>query len=180
MQWLTQLDRGILEAIQSLRTPWLDAAMPFITDLGKAGFIWIVLASVLLFLPKYRRWGVTLLCALAVQFALGEGILKNLFQRVRPFGIDPSVPLLVTPPVTWSFPSGHTMSSFTAATVAWAANRRLGACAYVLAALIAFSRLYLYVHYPTDVAAGAALGIACGALACAVKRYADRRLKPGR
>ena len=71
-------------------------------------------------------------------------------------------------PKDYSFPSGHTQASFAAATALFTGNKKAGICAYVLAALIAFSRLYLYVHFPTDVLAGVVIGICCGLLSAYV------------
>lgn len=104
--------------------------------------------------------------ALVLGLILGNGVLKNLFQRVRPYDLENAlvqVPLIAKPG-DWSFPSGHTLASFEAATVLMIRDKRFGIPALILACLIAFSRLYLYVHFPSDVLAGAILGIFFGFL----------------
>ena len=103
---------------------------------------------------------------------LGEIALKNIICRPRPFQDMPGIPLLIPPPSGYSFPSGHSCASFAAATIIFLKDRRPGAAALALAALIAFSRVFLFVHYPTDVLAGSLLGVLC-ALAAA---YGYRRL----
>ena len=143
-----------------MRTPILDTIMCVITKLGNAGIIWILLTVILLILPKTRRTGVILMLALCVDVVLCNGILKNLVGRIRPFDVNTAIQLLVNRPVDYSFPSGHTAASFASvAGLFMAGEKRLWKPALVLAVLIAFSRLYLYVHYPTDVLGGLAVGI---------------------
>ncbi len=142
-----------------------DSVFPIITYLGEAGVIWIVIGLVLLLLKKTRRQGVLVLCAMAAGFLLGEILLKNTICRERPFQTFPAfTPLLISPPSGFSFPSGHTCSSLAAATVLCGCSRKRGIPALVLACLIAFSRIFLFVHWPTDVLAGAVLGVTCGLL----------------
>lgn len=163
-EWLTRLDFSILYRIQdTLRCGFLDFLMPKITFLGNAGWIWLLTAAVLILLPKHRRTGVLLLAGLAAGFLLGNILMKPLIARPRPCWTDPTVKLLVGIPGDYSFPSGHTLSSVIAATVLTFANRRVGIAAALLAALIAFSRLYLFVHFPSDVLASVLLGILIGA-----------------
>ncbi len=142
-----------------------DSVFPVLTYLGEAGAIWIIAALFLLFWKKTRRQGVLVLCAMAAGFLLGEILLKNTVCRERPFQTFPAyTTLLISPPSGFSFPSGHTCSSFAAATVLFRFSKKWGIAALVLACLIAFSRIFLFVHWPTDVLAGAVLGIACGLL----------------
>lgn len=168
------LDWSILQSIQSLTNPVLDLVMPKITLLGNGGAIWLVSGGALLATKKYRRWGVLVLAGLAVGVLTGNLLLKPLIARPRPCWPDPSVKLLIANPTDYSFPSGHTLSSVIAATVLAKANRKFGLIAIPLAALIAFSRLYLYVHFPSDVLGAAALGIVIGLSVCA----AGKRLSP--
>lgn len=157
------LDWSILHWIQNTLTcPALDFLMPKITLLGNGGMIWLLAAGVLICTKKYRKQGILLLCSLAVGVLVGNVLLKNLVARPRPCWLDNSVRLLIANPTDYSFPSGHTLSSVIGATVLTKANRRFGYAAIPLAALIAFSRLYLYVHFPSDVLAAAVLGIVIG------------------
>ena len=144
---------------QVLHTPFLDWLMPIFTYLGEAGWCWIVICILLLLRPATRRWGVVCGIALLTAFLVGEIGLKNLIQRPRPFLSLPEIPLLISPPHSFSFPSGHTGSSFAAAFSIRMMDRRWGTAALILAGLIAFSRFYLTVHFFTDILAGVLLGI---------------------
>ena len=157
------MEISILNWIQSMRIPIGDAAIPLITKLGDAGMIWILLSVVLLLIPRTRKSGAILAAALCVDVVLCNGILKNLFRRIRPCDVNTSIQLLVARPDDFSFPSGHTAASFAAvAALYFAGERKLCIPALVLAVFIAFSRLYLYVHYPTDILGGIAVGIFAG------------------
>ncbi len=157
---ITSVDFAILYWIQeNLRNAFLDTVVPWITSLGNGGFIWILIAVILLCVPKTRTCGICMLVCLAVDALIGEGLLKHIICRVRPCNAAPIADMLVAAPTSYSFPSGHSASSFTAATAVFLCHRRAGIAAYVLAALIAFSRLYCYLHFPTDVLAGILLGI---------------------
>ena len=153
----------ILDFIQGMRTPVGDAVMCFITKLGNAGMIWIVLAVILLLIPKTRKTGIIILAALCIDLVVCNGILKNLYARIRPCDVNTQIQLLIARPDDFSFPSGHTAASFAAvAALYFSGERKLWKPALVLACLIAFSRLYLYVHYPTDILGGILVGIAAG------------------
>lgn len=170
---VTAFDFSILYWIQEhLRTDFGDIFFPFITALGNSGVFWIILGVILLCLPKTRLCGICVLLCLAVDAVIGEVILKNIFCRVRPCNINPIVDMLIAAPGSYSFPSGHTASSFTAATAIFLTHRRAGVAAYILAILIAFSRLYCYVHFPTDVLAGVLLGVG---VACTLTPIIKRR-----
>ncbi len=160
---LNAFEIGILDFIQkNFRCDFLDITMPLITDLAEKGWFWIAVAVVLLFFKKTRKTGFMVGAALILGLIIGNGLLKNIMGRIRPYdfvGMDHGT-LLVPVLSDFSFPSGHTLASFEAATVLMIRDKRLGIPALVLAILIALSRLYLYVHYPTDVLAGAILGIA--------------------
>ena len=155
----------ILDWLQKLHTPVLDQIMCFITRLGDAGILWILLAVVLLLIPKTRKSGLVLAGALVVDALLCNVIFKPLIARTRPFDVNTAVQLLVGRPTDYSFPSGHTAASFASvAALFMAGEKKLWKPALVLAVLIAFSRLYLYVHYPTDVLGGLTLGLVAGYL----------------
>jgi len=133
--------------------------MPKITALGNAGIIWLLWAVVLIFIKRYRKYGIILFIALLAGLIIGNGILKNIVERPRPCWLDESVVLLIQNPKDFSFPSGHTLSSVIAAVVLTAANKKFGIAAIPIACLIAFSRMYLYVHFPSDVITSVILGI---------------------
>ncbi len=151
---------AFLDWIQAnLASPWLDAVMKYITHLSDGGAIWVVAAIVMMFIPKYRRYGVILSVVLISGAVLNSLILKPVIGRARPFEALEQIMLLITPPGDASFPSGHTLVSVSSAIVILRANKKLGIAALVLAVLTAFSRMYLYVHFPTDIIAGAVLAI---------------------
>lgn len=157
------IELKILDGIQSIRTPAADIFMSFITKLGSAGIVWIILTIVLLLIPTKRKSGIILAVALCVDLILCNGILKNLFGRIRPCDVNTSIQLLVARPQDFSFPSGHTASCFAAVGALYlAGERKMWKPALLLSILIAFSRLYLYVHYPTDILGGIFVGLAAG------------------
>lgn len=176
------MDAAILDAIQhALASPPLDALMAGITFLGDFAIPWLIAACALLLSPRWRTYGIAVLIALALAVIAGHLLLKPLVMRTRPF-IEYGFPIIIAPPRGSSFPSSHTLVSFAAATALCCVPKRgravaaAKAGAVVLACLIAFSRLYLYVHYPTDVAAGILIGIGCGFAAVALAR----KLRPDR
>ena len=159
------IELSILDWFQTLHTPFLDKIMVFITRLGDAGIIWIVLSIVLLLIPKTRKSGVVMVAALVVDVLLCNIVLKNLVARTRPYDVNTGVHLLVAKLHDYSFPSGHTAASFASVTALYlAGEKKLWKFALVLACLIAISRLYLYVHYPTDVLGGILFGVISGYL----------------
>lgn len=159
------IELSILDWIQTLHTPFLDKIMVFITRLGDAGIIWIVLSIVLLLIPKTRKSGAVMVVALVVDVLLCNIVLKNLVARTRPYDVNTGVHLLVAKLHDYSFPSGHTAASSASVTALYlAGEKKLWKFALVLACLIAISRLYLYVHYPTDVLGGILFGVISGYL----------------
>lgn len=166
------MELDILHALQEIHGNVLDKIMLFISSLGSAGIVWILAALSLIFVPavgkeskehlKERRIaGIIVLLSLLLEFISVNLVIKNIVQRPRPFQVDASVIPLIMPGET-SFPSGHTASSFAAATAIFLYRKKAGIPALILAGLIAFSRLYLFVHFPTDVLAGMVIGIVCG------------------
>jgi undecaprenyl-diphosphatase len=135
--------------------------MPIITSLGNMGLIWIIIALVLIFNKKYRDVGIMIIASFILTSIIGEGILKNLVQRLRPFIDIPTINLLISKPTSYSFPSGHTASSFAVAGIIFSTLKKFRIPAIILASLIAFSRMYLLVHYPSDILGGILLGIIC-------------------
>ena len=159
---------AILDAIRLIHTPWLDTIVAAYTSTSDVGQIWILLSIVLAIIPKTRKLGAAVLIAVLLGAIVTSGILKPLIMRPRPCDVNPLVPMIIDRPHGSSFPSGHALSSFAAATALCCFHRKTGVLALVLAALIAFSRLYASVHYPTDVLAGALLGVLLGLAAAAL------------
>ena len=169
----------ILDFIQTLHTQVLDKIMVGVTKLGDVGIIWIILTAILLIIPKTRRTGGVMLVALVVQTVLCNVILKNLFARTRPYDVNTTVQLLVPKLHDFSFPSGHTSASFTAVSALYFSKDKLWKPALILACLIAVSRLYLYVHYPTDVLGGLLLGVLSGYIGYKIMEKVKNKGIPG-
>lgn len=152
-----------LYALQQIHNPVLDKIMVALSTIGNAGILWIVLAVILLIMKKTRRCGAQMALAMLLTFIIGNLVLKNMISRDRPCWIDPTVALLVKNPMDFSFPSGHSMNGFTAAVTILFYDKRWGIAAIILASFVAFSRLYNFVHFPTDVFAGVVIGtvVAC-------------------
>ena len=168
MNWLNASELPILWWIREhLTHPILDTVMPYITSLADHGEFWILLVLILLCFKKTRKAGVAMGMAMACGYLIGNMGMKNLFARVRPYDVA-EVELLVAKLHDFSVPSGHTLVSVEAAVALWFYHRKWGVAALSLAALIGYSRLYLFVHYPTDVAVGALLGVVLALAACAV------------
>lgn len=144
---------------EHLRCGLFDFLMPKITVLGNAGIFWILLAVALLIPKKTRKAGLAMGIALILGLIFCNMTLKPLVARVRPYDVAGVAPYLIEVQHDFSFPSGHTTASFEGATVVFLYYKKWGIAALVLAALIAFSRMYLYVHYPTDILGGIALGV---------------------
>lgn len=163
-----KMELQILHMIQGWHRDWLNPVMIFFTTVGESGICWIVASLVLAFFSRTRKCGFTMMAAMAVTFLVGNVFLKNLIARPRPCAVDTSVTLLIPHPSEYSFPSGHSSCGFAAAVTVFAYYRRAGMFALLLAAVIAFSRMYLFVHYPTDILGGIALGTAdaCLVLLC--------------
>ena len=179
-------DLPVLDWIaENLHNPVLDRLMPPITYLANGGIFWVLLAVVLLAFSKTRKAGFAMGAALLMGFVVCNMTINPLVARMRPcdyqrlyFGKE--IPLLVAAPMDFSFPSGHTLASFESALVLTAYHRKWGVGALVLAGLIAFSRLYLYVHYPPDVLFSLVLSVAIAFAAVCLVEKADRRIKAKR
>ena len=179
MENLLMLDGNILLFIQEfIRNPFLDPIVIFITSLGDGGMIWILATIALLIPKKTRRIGWMSALALLGSLLINNTLIKNLVARPRPFTVLPELNILIPTPGEFSFPSGHTSSSFAAAAVFYRhLPKKLGVPAVILAALIGLSRLYVGVHYPTDVLAGALMGIALSYLAQILVEAVEKKLK---
>ncbi len=157
----------ILDFIQeNLKCGFLDWFMPLVTKLGDAGIFWIIVAVVLLFTKKYRKVGAMMGVALVMGLLVVNCGIKPLVDRIRPYDMPGvNVDLLVDRLHDGSFPSGHTVASFEASVVLMLNDKRLGIPALIIAVLVSLSRLYLYVHYPSDVLVSVVLGIVFAFLA---------------
>ena len=156
-------DLPILDWIQAnLQSAFMDKFMPFITLFGDGGIFWIALSILLMVFPKTRKTGLGMLIAMIAGLLVCNVTLKPLVARIRPYDLQEelgvTIALLGERMHDFSFPSGHTIASFEAAVVLLMNNKKMGIPAMILAVLITFSRLYLYVHYPTDVIASIILG----------------------
>lgn len=152
-------DYGILDLFQQIHNEFFTQIFRFFTTIGEAGAIWIIAGIILLVKKESRKCGVIVLLSLLMCLLLGNGFLKNLIARPRPCWRHPEVKMLIGVPKDYSFPSGHTFSSFAASYSILYWKKKYGYVAFAMAVLIAASRLYFFVHYPTDIFAGAILGI---------------------
>ena len=175
MDALNQFEIGILDFIQNtFSCKFLDYFFIVITSLSNKGIFWIILAIVLLCFKKTRKTGACLGVALVLGEILGNRILKNIFDRPRPYTVNPDITLVIDKLSSFSFPSGHSRCAVECAIAIFANNKKWGIAAIVLAVLTGFSRLYLYMHYPTDVLGGAVLGIIDGLLAVFIVKKASK------
>lgn len=157
------MELSMLHWIQTrLANPTLNTIVPFITSLGNHAEIWFAIIALMLIQKHHRREGYAVAVALLLTYVVTVVVMKNIICRPRPFLVDTSFHLLIDPPGEWSFPSGHAATSFAAATAITYSSwpRRIKVGAFITATLIAASRLYLCVHYPTDVLVGALIGTA--------------------
>lgn len=171
MNAVTKADLAVLDFIQEhLGGGFFDSFMMAVTSLGDSGILWIALAAVLLIFKRSRKYGLMVALALILGALICNVTLKPLVARIRPYELAESVKLLISAPTDYSFPSGHTTASFAAASSLFFSRAKGRYAVLALAVLVAFSRLYLYVHYPTDVLTGMLIGIFCGWLSCRVIR----------
>ncbi len=162
------------------RMPALDSFFLAVTKLaGAYGQIWIVTGAVLLIPKKTRKTGIAVLISYVLVFVFGQLILKNLFDRPRPCHIDQTFKLLVERPSSSSFPSTHSAWAFAAATAVFMKFRKAGIATYIVAVIIAFSRLYLFMHFPTDVLTGIIFGAVMGVVSVRLCDLVENRRKAG-
>ena len=162
LELLQKIDINTLKLIHDYSQNYIfDKIMPIITSLGNVGIVWIVISIILMLNKKYRYIGLMCISALILNAIVGEGILKHLVKRPRPFVSMTDVHLLISKPTSFSFPSGHTSSSFAVVGIICSQLKKYRIHVVLLASLIAFSRLYLFVHYPSDVLGGIVEGLVC-------------------
>jgi undecaprenyl-diphosphatase len=163
---LSQAELVILDFIrENLTSPFMDGVMKTITFLGNGGWFWIAVALTLIIIPKTRKIGVTMAVAMILDGIICNLTLKPLIGRIRPYELKGAVDLIIATPSDYSFPSGHSAISFAAASAIFAHSKKWGIPALILALFVALSRLYLYVHFPTDILGGAVVGTLCGTAA---------------
>ena len=170
-------DRSILLFIQNnVRVTAMNQLVTFITHLGNAGILWIALTLLMLCFQKTRRTGVTCAISMVIGLIVANLILKNWVARVRPYVTIEELELMIEPQKDWSFPSGHATNSFACGWVMFRTmKKRYGVLALVMAILITLSRIYVGVHYPTDILAGTAIGICAAEAAIALVKQLRRR-----
>ncbi len=161
---------------QHLRSELMDKIMVTITHLGDAGIMWIILTVVLLLIPKTRKVGFVLVLALVFDLILCNFIIKPFVARTRPYDINTAIELLIGRQVDYSFPSGHTAAGITCTTVLYLTRQKwLWKLTLLLSLLIGFSRMYLYVHFPTDIIGGIIIGVVCGTFGYITARQIAKR-----
>lgn len=168
LDMINSFDYGILLAIEQTRNAFFDAFFKVYTSLGNAGISCIVLSVLLLLISKTRKIGASCSVSLVYHLLICNITLKPLIARPRPFDFFEHFSadsLLISAPLDYSFPSGHTAACFAFSTAVFMYNRKWGIVSFVLSAIMGYSRLYLSVHYPTDVLGGIVVGIVCGVLA---------------
>ena len=177
MDAILNLDGSILLWIQDhLRADFITPAVKVITHLGDKGIFWIALALVLIAFRRTRRIGLT--CALAMLFGLmlTNLLIKPLVARVRPYEVVEGLTRIIEAQRETSFPSGHTTCGLACAWVIFRmAPKKYGVPTLALAILIALSRMYVGVHYPTDILGGAVIGLSCAALALRLMPRAEKK-----
>lgn len=172
---LWKFDFEILFFIKDhVRNSFLDVIVPFYTNLGDDGIIWIAVGLIMLIPKKTRKCGIMVLAALIVMLVVNNIIIKNLIARPRPCATYPELVELVHIPTSYSFPSGHTVSAMAVSFTIITQHKKLGIVAVIMAFLMGLSRLYVGVHFPTDVYGGIIVG---AAIAFAVY-YAEKKITP--
>lgn len=175
MRVVKNIDEKILEYIRlNIKNEKMDKVMPIITRLGDCGMLWLAVALTFLITNKYHDDGIMIIFSLLFCVIIGNIIIKLLCARMRPCHVNDKINLLISKPRDYSFPSGHTMSSFAAATVLIYMDKKIGAISLILATIIGFSRLYLYVHYTSDVVIGLLIGVLLGIISiklCSIIKY---------
>lgn len=177
MDILTNFEGQILIFIQEyIRQDWMDGFWKFVTSLGNGGRIWILLAVIMLFFGRSRMSGITATVSMIIGLLITNLTLKNLFARIRPYEVFNDLQLIVEKESEFSFPSGHACASFAAAFVFYKMlPGKIGIPAMILALLIAVSRLYVGVHYPTDVIFGILCGMLSAVLAMKLTAYIQKK-----
>ena len=158
------LDEQILLFIQeNIRNPILSRIFVPLTIIGNSGVFLVVVGIIMCIIKKTRRIGMVFLASIVIGFIINDIVIKNIVRRIRPFEAISALEILVKAPKSFSFPSGHTASFFAAATSLFYNSRRNAFVSLVIATAMGFSRMYVGVHYPSDVLAGMVVGVTSGA-----------------
>lgn len=175
---MTNFEISILLWIQENLRGVLDRFWIMVTSLGDDGWFWIIIGIALLFFKKTRTVGITLLTALVINMCMTNLTLKDFFARPRPYTVNQELITLIPPLSSYSFPSGHTSVSFSGALVLYRMlPKKIGIPALILAAMIGFSRLYVGVHFPTDVLGGIVVGVIASTAAYYLVQFLGKKIK---
>ena len=164
MNEIKRMDKKVIFNISKLHKEKLNRWMIVITKMANNGMVWFAVSVPFLFNRGYRNIGVKIILALLLSGFIGEIVIKHIVARSRPTKFLLQEEMLIKEPRSYSFPSGHTSSSFAASCMLASCFGMVSIPAFIFSVLIAFSRVYLRVHYPTDVLAGALLGSICSLL----------------
>ena len=176
---IQSFDFAILDAIHSAFGGGVsDTVWKVITAFGSGGIFWIALSVLFLLFRRTRKWGLAMGIALFIGVIVGNLFLKNAFARVRPYDVNNMASLIVRAPHDFSYPSGHTMGSLGAALALFHCSKKAGTPAVILALLIMYSRLYLYVHYPTDILGGLLVALGTSLLGYIFAELITARFEP--
>ena len=163
LRFIKEIDKKVINYVTDWQKPLLSKVFLPFTKLGSLGIIWLLISIPMLINESMRKTGIKVVISVAITGFLGEVFIKNIAKRKRPSKYIETQDMLIRKPVTYSFPSGHTSSSVACALVISSSYPIAIIPVSVLAFLVSFSRLYFKVHYPTDILAGALLGVICAA-----------------
>ncbi len=176
MRLIAFFDRAVSDIIHfSPSLPFLDSIMIFITKLGDGGFIWLFVIAIMLFTKRYRKIGLIALISLTICFFSGNYFIKPLVGRIRPCNVDMDLVMLVPRLIDFSFPSMHTATAFSCAVVFLKGDKAIGIVSILLATLVGVSRIYLHLHYASDVVFGILYGTIIAILTLKVSRVVMQR-----
>lgn len=177
MDAIYEFDFAILDALQTIHNPFLNIFLGLFSYIGEGGILWIALSILCTIIKKTRAMGYAMMLSLSYVGIFNELLIKNIIKRERPFTLRPEIDVIVYRPSSYSFPSGHTCTSFACSTAIFCFNKKLGVAAYIVSALIGFSRNYFFVHFPTDVLCGMLEGIILGILASLIVKRISEKIK---
>ena len=157
--FIKRIDEKIINNVYRIQRPLFSKFLIPLTRIGSMGFVWVLIALPMLISDSLRITGIKVILAVLLTGFLGEGLIKHVAKRKRPSKYIEEKDMLIRKPITYSFPSGHTSASVSSAIIISSACPKLSIPVYALAFLVSFSRLYFKVHYPSDIFAGAILGL---------------------